>query len=194
MDTPALFDTHASVKRLITAGMSEAIAEALVEEQQKWHNTNLANLATKQDIALLMKDTESLRQEMTYQFARVDDRIEATRQETKQDVESLHQEMIHQFARVDDRIEATRQETKQDVELLRQEVKQDAELLRQEVKQDAELLRQEVKQDVELLRQEVKIRTDSLTDQIINLKWLIGLMFGVLLTFNGFMLAIIKFL
>ena len=176
MDTPALFDTHASVKRLITAGMSEAIAEALVEEQQKWHNTNLANLATKQDIALLMKDTESLRKEV------------------KQDVESLHQEMIHQFARVDDRIEATRQETKQDVELLRQEVKQDAELLRQEVKQDAELLRQEVKQDVELLRQEVKIRTDSLTDQIINLKWLIGLMFGVLLTFNGFMLAIIKFL
>ena len=194
MDTPALFDTHASVKRLITAGLTESIAEALVEEQQKWHNTNLANLATKQDVALLMKDTESLRQEMTYQFARVDDRIEATRQEikqdgeslrveVKQDVESLHQEMIHQFARVDDRIEATRQE-----------VKQDAELLRQEVKQDAELIRQEVKQDVELLRQEVKIRTDSLTDQISNLKWMIGLMFGVLLTFNGFMLAIIKFL
>ena len=136
MDTPVLFDTHASVKRLITAGLTESIAEALVEEQQKWHNTNLANLATKQDV-------ESLRQEMTYQFVRVDDRIEATRQEVKQDVE---------------------------------------------------LLRQEVKQDVELLRQEVKIRTDSLTDQITNLKWLIGLMFGVLLAFNGFMLAIIKFL
>ena len=103
MDTPALFDTHASVKRLITAGLTESIAEALVEEQQKWHNNNLANLATKQDVALLMKDTESL-------------------------------------------------------------------------------------------RQEVKIRTDSLTDQITNLKWLIGLMFGVLLAFNGFMLAIIKFL
>ena len=165
MDTPALFDTHASVKRLITAGLTESIAEALVEEQQKWHNTNLANLSTKQDVVLLMKDTESLRVEV------------------KQDVESLHQEMIHQFARVDDRIEATRQETKQDVELLRQEVKQDAELLRQEVKQDAELL-----------RQEVKIRTDSLTDQITNLKWMIGLMFGMLLAFNGFMLAIIKFL
>ena len=103
MDTPVLFDTHASVKRLITAGMSEAIAEALVEEQQKWYNTNLANLATKQDVALLMKDTESL-------------------------------------------------------------------------------------------REEVKIRTDSLASQIANLKWLIGLMFGVLLAFNGFMLAIIKFL
>ena len=103
MDTPVLFDTHASVKRLITAGLTESIAEALVEEQQKWHNTNLANLATKQDVALLMKDTESL-------------------------------------------------------------------------------------------RQEVKIRTDSLTDQITNLKWMIGLMFGVLLAFNGFMLAIIKFL
>ena len=154
MDTPALFDTHASVKRLITAGLTESIAEALVEEQQKWHNTNLANLSTKQDVVLLMKDTESLRVEV------------------KQDVESLHQEMIHQFARVDDRIEATRQETKQDVELLRQEVKQDA----------------------ELLRQEVKIRTDSLTDQITNLKWMIGLMFGMLLAFNGFMLAIIKFL
>ena len=129
MDTPALFDTHASVKRLITAGLTESIAEALVEEQQKWHNNNLANLATKQD-----------------------------------------------------------------VELLRQEVKQDVELLRQEVKQDVELLRQEVKQDVELLRQEVKIRTDSLTDQITNLKWMMGLMFAVLLAFNGFMLAIIKFL
>ena len=125
MDTPTLFDTHASVKRLITAGLTESIAEALVEEQQKWHNTNLANLATKQDVALL-------------------------RQEVKQDVESLRQEMTYQFVRVDDRIEAT--------------------------------------------RQEVKIRTDSLTDQISNLKWLIGLMFGVLLAFNGFMLAIIKFL
>ena len=262
MDTPALFDTHASVKRLITAGMSEAIAEALVEEQQKWHNTNLANLATKQDIALLMKDTESLRkevkqdveslhQEMIHQFARVDDRIEATRQETKQDVEllrqevkqdveSLHQEMIHQFARVDDRIEATRQETKQDVESLRQEVKQDVESLHQEMihqfarvddrieathqetKQDVESLRQEVKQDVESLRQDTKhgfaliqkdialietrigsaqhenkqefarieTRVDALGDQIRILMWLMGLLFA----FNGFMLAIIKFL
>ena len=136
MDTPALFDTHASVKRLITAGLTESIAEALVEEQQKWHNTNLANLATKQDVALLRQEVKQ--------------DAELLRQEVKQDVESLRQEMTYQFARVDDRIEAT--------------------------------------------RQEVKIRTDSLTDQISNLKWLIGLMFGVLLAFNGFMLAIIKFL
>ena len=147
MDTPVLFDTHASVKRLITAGLTESIAEALVEEQQKWHNTNLANLATKQDVALLRQevkqDAELLRQEVKQD-------VESLRQEVKQDVESLRQEMTYQFARVDDRIEAT--------------------------------------------RQEVKIRTDSLTDQIANLKWLIGLMFGVLLAFNGFMLAIIKFL
>ena len=101
IDTPVLFDTHASVKRLITAGMSEAIAEALVEEQQKWHNSNLANLATKQDIALLKKDTESLCQEMTHQFARVDDRIESLRQETKQEFALIQKDIARIETRVD---------------------------------------------------------------------------------------------
>ena len=142
MDTQTLFDTHTSVKKLIAAGLSETIAEALVEEQQKWHNSNLANLANlanKQDIALLNKDIESLRKEI------------------KQDVESLRKELKHEFTHVDDRIESVRQETKQ-----------------------------------EFAR--IETRVDALGDQIITIKWLIGLMFAFNTFLIGLMVALIKFL
>ena len=150
MDTQTLFDTHTSVKKLIAAGLSETIAEALVEEQQKWHNSNLANLANKQDIALLNKDIEAVRKEIKQD-------VESLRKEVKQDFESLRKEIKHEFTHVDDRIESVRQETKQ-----------------------------------EFAR--IETRVDALGDQIITIKWLIGLMFAFNTFLFGLMVTLIKFL
>ena len=47
------FDTHAFIKRLIAAGMPEAQAEVLAEEQAKLIETQLA---TKIDLELLKHD------------------------------------------------------------------------------------------------------------------------------------------
>ena len=53
------FDTHVFVKRLTAAGMPEAQAEVLAEEQ-----TNLIenNLATKRDIQDLRRDMKEMEQ------------------------------------------------------------------------------------------------------------------------------------
>ena len=56
-----VFDTYAFVKRLTTAGMPEAQAEILATEQA---NLIESRLATKQDIANVQKDIESLRREV----------------------------------------------------------------------------------------------------------------------------------
>ena len=47
------FDTHAFIKRLVAAGMPEAQAEVLAEEQAKLIETQLA---TKVDLELLKHD------------------------------------------------------------------------------------------------------------------------------------------
>ena len=47
------FDTHAFIKRLVQAGMPEAQAEVLAEEQAKLIETQLA---TKTDLELLKPD------------------------------------------------------------------------------------------------------------------------------------------
>ncbi len=61
----AIFDTHAFVKRLTAAGMPEAQAEILAEE-----NTRLLGeqLATKQDIALLRADMTAMEQRIKDQL------------------------------------------------------------------------------------------------------------------------------
>jgi hypothetical protein len=61
----AIFDTHAFVKRLTAAGMPEAQAEILAEE-----NTRLLGeqLTTKQDIALLRADMTGMEQRIKDQL------------------------------------------------------------------------------------------------------------------------------
>lgn len=56
------FDTHAFIKRLMLAGMPEAQAEILAEEQSKLIETQLA---TKAGIAEVRKDIELAKHELT---------------------------------------------------------------------------------------------------------------------------------
>ena len=56
------FDTHAFIKRLTLAGMPEAQAEVLAEEQAKLIETQLA---TKADIADVRRDIELAKHELT---------------------------------------------------------------------------------------------------------------------------------
>jgi hypothetical protein len=58
----AIFDTHAFVKRLTAAGMPEAQAEILAEENARLLGEQLA---TKHDVALLRTDIEGLKEQLT---------------------------------------------------------------------------------------------------------------------------------
>ena len=88
-----VYDTHAAIQRLISTGMPEKQAEGVVMEQTQLLEHNLA---TKQDVALIQKD------------------IEALRQETKQDIALIHKDITS----IRKEIEALRQETKKDLQVL----------------------------------------------------------------------------
>jgi len=61
----AIFDTHAFVKRLTAAGMPEAQAEILAEEQARLIDERLA---TKADIAALKADLRALEERLEYRL------------------------------------------------------------------------------------------------------------------------------
>ncbi|MGH6944745.1 MAG: DUF1640 domain-containing protein [Geminicoccaceae bacterium] len=61
----AIFDTHAFVKRLTAAGMPEAQAEILAEEQARLIDERLA---TKADLAVLRTDLIALEQRLKDQL------------------------------------------------------------------------------------------------------------------------------
>jgi hypothetical protein len=67
-----IFDTHAFIKRLTAAGMPETQAEILADQQSRVLNDQLA---TKQDIALLRGDLDSLRSDMTAMEQRIKDQL-----------------------------------------------------------------------------------------------------------------------
>ncbi len=108
--TAVVYDTHAAVRRLTEAGISESQAEAVVREQALLLEHNLA---TKTDIEVLRQETKSS--------------IGTLCQETKSSIETLRQE-------TKSGIETLRQETKFSIETLRQETKSGIETLRQETR------------------------------------------------------------
>jgi hypothetical protein len=67
-----ILDTHAFIKRLTAAGMPEAQAEILADQQSRVLGDQLA---TKQDIALLRGDLDSLRSDMTAMEQRIKDQL-----------------------------------------------------------------------------------------------------------------------
>jgi hypothetical protein len=67
-----IFDTHAFIKRLTAAGLPEAQAEILADQQSRVLGDQLA---TKQDIALLRGDLDSLRSDMTAMEQRIKDQL-----------------------------------------------------------------------------------------------------------------------
>lgn len=88
MSDAIAFDSHEFVKNLIQNGFTEKQAEVLAKEQVALLNGNLAN---KQDMAVVHKDIEALRQETKQD-------IEALRQETKQSIEVMQVEVKRDFA------------------------------------------------------------------------------------------------
>jgi hypothetical protein len=87
----AVLDTYAFVKRLTAAGMPEAQAEVLADEQVRLIDDRLASkadlalLATKADlkdeIADVRKEMGAFRLQSKEDFARLEVKIEATRSE-----------------------------------------------------------------------------------------------------------------
>jgi hypothetical protein len=67
-----ILDTHAFIKRLTAAGLPEAQAEILADQQSRVLGDQLA---TKQDIALLRGDLDSLRSDMTAMEQRIKDQL-----------------------------------------------------------------------------------------------------------------------
>ncbi len=96
--TAVVYDTHAAVRRLTEAGISESQAEAMVREQTLLLEHNLA---TKTDI-------EVLRQETKGNIAAVQANVEALRQETRADIEKLS-------LKTSAGIETLRQETRAEI-------------------------------------------------------------------------------
>ena len=158
MSDAIAFDSHEFVKNLIQNGFTEKQAEVLAKEQVALLNGNLAN---KQDMAVVHRDIEALRQETKQSIAVVHKDIEALRLETKQSIAVIHRD-----------IEALRQETKQDIEALRQETKQDIEALRQETKQSIEVMQVEVKRDFALLQRDIETIKSDLV------KWMFAALLG----------------
>jgi hypothetical protein len=64
MRTESIFDTHNLVKRLEHAGFKEKQAEEIVHAISESRQFDIANLATKSDIAILKQDMVALKQEM----------------------------------------------------------------------------------------------------------------------------------
>jgi Protein of unknown function (DUF1640) len=85
-----VFDTHAFVKRLTAAGMPEAQAEVLADEQVRLIDDRLA---TKEDIAKLQaatkEDIAKLQAATTMDIARVHEDIARLQAATKEDIAKL---------------------------------------------------------------------------------------------------------
>ena len=132
--TSIFYDTHAAVRRLITAGMPEPHAEAVVGEQV---HLIQYNLATKADIEQIRADVETSRLETKAdieslrQETKAD--IESLRQETKADIESLRQETKAEIAAVRGDVEKRHLETKAGIEVLRQETKANTETAKNDI-------------------------------------------------------------
>ena len=128
------FDTLKASRRLRDAGFEEKQADALVNA---FAEDIGANLATKNDLALLRKD-------MTSEFA-------AVRKDMASEFTAVRQEMASEFA-------AVRQEMASEFTAVRQEMASENAALRQEMTSEFAAVRQ----DIAALRNEMAIREERL--------------------------------
>jgi hypothetical protein len=96
-----VFDTHAFVKRLTAAGMPEAQAEVLADEQVRLIDDRLA---TKEDIAKLQaatkEDIAKLQAATTMDIARLHEDIARLQAATKEDIARLQAETKEDIAKL----------------------------------------------------------------------------------------------
>ena len=128
------FDTLKASRRLRDAGFEEEKAEALVNA---FAEDIGANLATKDDVALLRKDLTN--------------RIEALRQDMVSGDEALRKDVTSQ-------IEALRSETASDIAALRKDVASDIAALRKDVASDIAAMRKDMANALAQLEQRMTIR------------------------------------
>ena len=93
MQSPALtFDTHAFVKRLTQAGMSEDQAEVLAHGQADLYE----HLVTKEYFQFtLTHELEKLRAKLKHDIDKVQANLEITRTELKRDIKELKRDIYH---------------------------------------------------------------------------------------------------
>ena len=173
------FDTHKHIKALIAQGMQEAQAETIVSTIVESKEFDLSKLATKEQLALVQKDIDSLKKDIEYikNNTATKEELHSVRIELKKDNQLLKQEL------------------KKDNEVLRQELKKDNQLLKQELKADIANVRIELKKDNEVLRQEVKADLASLRAEVSSvkfdiLKWIIPFMLTNTIAILGIIVAV----
>ena len=139
------FDTYAAAKRLRDAGFDERQAEAAVSMVRDAAGADLANLATKADVAALKGDIDALRTATKADIAALKGDIDALRTETKADIAAL----------------------KGDIDALRTETKADTEALRTTTKADIAALKADIAG--------IDARIDALRAELGTVRWAVGL-------------------
>jgi ribosomal protein L29 len=157
-----LFDTHAFVKRLTAAGMPEAQAEVLADQQAKLIDERLA---TKADIAGLAtgRGLDDLRSDTKKG-------LDDLRNETKKGLDDL------------------RSDTKKGLDDLRGDTKKELDDLRGDTKKGLDDLRNETKKGLDDLRSDTKIMLAETKADL--LKWVIGTIGFQTLVILGAVLAL----
>lgn len=80
-----IIDTHEAVERIVEAGASKKMAEAIV----KSFNSSSENLATKEDIKLLKKDVQILETSLRSEITNLETSLKAEIQEVKNRIKYL---------------------------------------------------------------------------------------------------------
>ncbi|MEO5339009.1 MAG: CCDC90 family protein [Magnetococcus sp. MYC-9] len=123
-----VFDSYAYVRRLRDAGMDEQQAAIQAETFMALAEDRLA---TKQDIAELMRDIAAMDAKAETTKAELHKAIEITRAELRKDIEAIRAE-LHKD------IEAIRAELRKDIDTTRTELHKDIEITRAELRKDIE--------------------------------------------------------
>ena len=87
-----MIDTHSAVKQLVEGGMSESLAETVVQTQQQLVG---GEVATRADLAGVKVDLNQVRQELTQEISKLRHEMELFRK----DVDALDQRLTEKLNR-----------------------------------------------------------------------------------------------
>ena len=129
------FDSHALVKVLIAEGLNEPVAEAIINAIKVSRDNDFSRLVSKEQVSLLEKDIETLRDNVA----------------SKTDLIEVRNELKNEIIEV-------RNELKNEIIEVRNELKNEINEVRNELKNEIN----EVRKDIELIRKEVVIKADKI--------------------------------
>lgn len=111
------FDSHALVKVLIAEGLNEPVAEAIINAIKVSRDNDFSRLVSKEQVSLLEKDIETLRDNV----ASKTDLIEV-RNELKNEIIEVRNELKNEINEVRNELKNEINEVRKDIELIRKEV------------------------------------------------------------------------